>query len=40
MGDDTGPVPFCRLPDGDVDAQKTVEAAFGLYNIKPKAGAS
>jgi hypothetical protein len=36
MGDGLGPVPFYRLPDGDIDAQKTVEAAFGLYGIKPK----
>lgn len=36
MGNGWGPVPYYRALDGSVDADKTVEAAFGLYNIKPK----
>jgi hypothetical protein len=35
MGDGKGPVPVWKNPDGTVNAQKTVECAFGLYNIKP-----
>jgi hypothetical protein len=36
MGDGHGPVPFYSNPDGSVNAEKTVEAAFSLYGIKPK----
>jgi hypothetical protein len=38
MGDgETSPVPMFMNGDGTVNAEKTVEKAFGLYNIKPKA---
>jgi hypothetical protein len=36
MGDGRGPVPFYKNTDGTVNAEKTVEHAFGLYNIKPR----
>ena len=35
MGDGSGPAPIWKLPDGSINAERTVEAAFGLYNIKP-----
>lgn len=35
MGDGHGMVPIWKLPDGSINAERTVEAAFGLYNITP-----
>lgn len=37
MGDGrlTQPVPNYKNDDGSVDAFRTLERAFGLYNIKP-----
>jgi hypothetical protein len=37
VGDGTGPVPMWLNPDGSVNAEKTVDRAFEMYNIKPKA---
>ena len=36
MGDGHGLVPVYYKSNGSVDAEKTVEAAFMLYGIKPK----
>jgi hypothetical protein len=36
IGNGTGYVPTYRLEDGSVDANKTLEAVFGLFDIKPR----
>jgi hypothetical protein len=37
MGDGTGPVPTWQLPDGSIDAHRTIECVFGMYSIHPVA---
>lgn len=37
IGNGRGPVPIWRNEDGTIDADKTLENIFAMYNIKPRA---